>query len=313
MSTALVRYLTFPVGRLIGGSVSTAREKDRKGKPLTTKDGRPRKEWSFGVAYEKAGTTHWSQTPWGADAWAVGTGAFPNLFQADGSLLPGRKFSWKITDGDSQEYNEEGNRPCDTPEWRGCWIVWYKSAFPPTTWNADGSREVPADSIKPGMFVQVAGSIDSNGDTGKPGVYMNHNMVALAGFHPDGLIVGGAADPKAAGFGQGPTPSNMQSAPSGALPPGGNPPAHTPPPQPPAGNPPPPPPPPPPANPTAVRPHPGVLQPGSGTPPPPPPPPPPPAPPTITVTAKAGPGQTWAALQAAGWTEEVARAHGMIV
>ncbi|MGH8236173.1 MAG: hypothetical protein ACREXP_04020 [Steroidobacteraceae bacterium] len=316
MSTPLRQNLTFNVGRLIGGSVETAREKDRKGKQLTTKDGRPRKEWSFGVAYEKNGTTHWSQLEWGAVAWAVGTGAFPQLFQADGSLLPGRTFSWKITDGDSQEYNTEGNRPCDTPEWKGCWIVWYKSAFPPTTWNENGTKEIPASQIKPGMYVQVAGSIDSNGDAGKPGIYMNHAMVALAGHHPDGLIVGGP-DPSSAGFGQGAKPSNLRTAPAGGLPPGGAPagaPVNTPPPAantPPAGTP------PPPAQ--GVRPHTGIMTPGSGTPPPPPPPPPaaappppPPPPPSIQTTDKAG-GSTWEQLKAAGWTEAVARQHGMIV
>lgn len=325
MSTPLRQNLTWEVGRLIGGSVAEARTKDRAGKPLTTKAGEAREEYSFGVAYEKKGTTHWAQTAWGAIAWQIGTTAFPQLFNPDGSLLPGRTFSWKITDGDSQEYNTEGNRPCDTPEWRGCWVVWFKSQYAPSTWNADGTQAIPAASIKPGNFVQVAGSIDSNGDAGKPGIYMNHSMVALAGYHPDGEIKGGA-DPKAAGFGQGPKPANLQAVPAGAFAPNtpspGTPPVpgagvpagngaangHTPPPSgvpAPGGAP---------AAPVGVKPHPGIMVPPGGTPTPPAAnvPAPPPPPPAIQTTPAAG-GATWAQLQAAGWTEAVARAHGMIV
>jgi hypothetical protein len=316
MSTPLRQNLTFPVGRLIAGSVSDVRTKDKSGKQLTTKDGQAREEFSFGVAYEKNGTVHFSQTEWGAIAWNIGTTAFPHLFNPDGSLLPGRTFSWKITDGDSQEYNTEGNRPCDTPEWAGCWIVWFKSQFAPSTWNADGTQAIPATSIKPGNFVQVAGSIDANGDAGKPGIYMNHNMVALSGYHPDGEIKGGA-DPKAAGFGKGAKPANLQAVPASAftpnVPAAGTPPvpaaaiARTPPPAsvaPPA---------------VGVRPHAGILQPGAGVVAPPgakvptPPPANVPAPPPAIQTTQAAGGATWAQLQAAGWTEDVARAHGMII
>lgn len=333
MSTPLRQNLTWPVGRLISGSVSKFRDKDRAGKALTTKDGKPRQEFSFGVAFEKMGTLAFWETAWGAIAYTIGRTAFPQLFQQDGNLLPGRTFSWKVTDGDSQVYNTEGKRPCDTPEWKGCYIVWFKSQYPPSTWNHDGSAPIAADSIKCGNFVQVCGSIDSNGDAGKPGVYMNHAMVALSGYHPDGEITSGP-DVGSAGFGAGPAPANMQRVPAGALPqppqaspPGGYaapaaPPQYAPPPAAMA--------------PTPVRPHPGIMTPPgalptqyappaaappgagytpqypSGAPaaiPPPPPPPPPPAGPQ--TTAKAG-GATWDQLAAAGWTIDVARAHGMI-
>lgn len=324
MSTPLRQNLTWPVGRLIGGSVSKFRDKDRAGKALTTKDGRPRQEWTFGVAYEKNGTQAFYQTEWGAIAYGIGRASFPQLFQQDGSLLPGRTFSWKVTDGDSTVHNTEGNRPCDTPEWKGCWVVWFKSQFPPSTWNHDGSAPIAAEAIKPGNFVQVCGSIDSNGDAGKPGVYMNHAMVALSGYHPDGEITSGP-DVASAGFGAGPAPANMQRVPAGALPqPPQTPPpgAYAPPAAPPQYAPPPaaaaPPPQP-------VRPHPGIMTPpgGAGYAPPPaaayappgaiPPPPPPPPPPAGPVTTAKAAGATWAMLEAAGWTIDVARAHGMIV
>jgi len=317
MSTPLRQNVTFPVGRLISGSVYELRAKDAKGKPLTTKDGQPRSEVSFGVAYEKKGTQAFFQTDWGGVIYAVARGGFPSAFEADGRVKPGYKLSFKVTDGDSTEYNTAvpPSRPCDTPEWRGCWIVWFKSQFAPPTydtrqWNPKmGGNPPPLDpkEIQCGDYVQVAGSVDSNGDAQKPGVYVNHGMVALAGYHPEGRIVRGP-DVGSAGFGQGPLPTGLSTTPvGGGLPAAPLPPVGVIPPNPTL-----------PALPTAVvlpqtavQPHAAILQPPVNLPVPMPPVPvAPPAGPQ--VTAKAG-GATWAQLTAAGWTEVLARQHGLIV
>lgn len=308
MSSQFVQYLTFPVGRLVWGSVSKGRDKDRAGKPLTTREGKPRTDYTFGVAIEKAGTTHWNQTPWGKTIWDVANAGMPQL--------TGRpQFAWKIVDGDSTTPNENGTVPATQEGFPGCWVLRFKSSFPPSTYNADGSAPVPADAIKCGHYVQVAGSVDINGDTSKPGVYLNPSMVAHSGYGPE---IKAGPDPSAAGFGQGPRPAGMQTAPVGGLP---------------ASAPPPLPGPnfhgstgnvlaggaamaaagtalPPPAAPTAVAPAPSFIQPPPAAAAPPPPPPAVPAGPTVTAKAN---GATWAQLQAAGWTEAVARQHGMIV
>lgn len=286
MSSQFVQYLTFPVGRLVWGSVSKGRDKDRAGKPLTTKDGKPRTDYTFGVAIEKAGSTHWNQTEWGRKIWDVANAGMPQL--------TGRpQFAWKIVDGDSTVPNENGTIPVTQEGFPGHWVLRFKSSFPPSTYNADGSAPVPADAIKCGHYVQVAGSVDVNGDTSKPGVYLNPTMVAHSGYGPE---IKAGPDPSSAGFGQGPRPAGMQTAPVGGLPASA-------PPLPAAA------PLPPPAAPTAVAPAPSFIQ-------PPPaaaaPPPPPAVPAGITTTPKAN-GATWAQLQAAGWTEAVARQHGMIL
>ncbi len=323
MSTPQRQNLTFPVGRLVTGSVYEPRDKDQKGNPLTTKDGKPRVEFSFGVAIEKKpGELAFYQTDWGLLLYNVARTSFPNMFDpTTGQLRPGYKFSYKVTDGDSTEYNTAvpPKRPCDTPEWKNCWIVWFKSAFAPKTydirqWNpkmGGNPPELPAAEIQCGDYIQVAGSIDSNGDTQKAGVYVNHNMVALAGYHPAGRISRGP-DVASANFGASPLPAGMVSAPVGGLPPvAGQPAAQVPPP---AAAPLPPlvggapiaPPQ------TAVTPHAAILAPPAAAVAPPPPAAAPALPVGPQVTAKAN-GATWAQLQAAGWTEAVARANGVIV
>src|SRR6188768_2411209 len=108
-----MREIMFPVGRLVGGSVY-------RPQPKTNNDGTPRIDtatgkqmigFSFGVAYAKNGTTHFGQTPWGAEIWQEGHAAWPNG-QANAP-----SFAWKVTDGDSQIPNKKGRKPCDNEGW----------------------------------------------------------------------------------------------------------------------------------------------------------------------------------------------------
>ncbi len=299
MSSPNVKYITWPVGRLLWGAPSKGRNTDRGGKPLTTKDGQPRTEFAFGVGIEKRGEVHWNQTPWGADMWNTARACFPNMFDASGQLAAGRKFSFKTVDGDSNQPNENGTVPSASKENRGHWIITFKSSFAPTTYNADGSQAIPAESIKTGNFVQVAGSVDGNGDVGKPGIYVNHGMVALAGYHPDGEITSGP-DASSVGFGAGPAPSAMQRAPAGALP-GSAPTPAAPPPAAPAPAPMAPPPP------VAVAPAPSFIAPPAA-----PVAPTPPPPPVAGPVWKGPAGTSQAQYAAAGWSDEQMRAQGLL-
>lgn len=289
MATSFRQNLTFPTGRLVWGSISKGRDKDRSGKPLTTKDGKPRTEFTFGVAYEKKGEAAWYQTAWGAIAYTIARQCFPGRFDPQGQ--PIGKFSFKVVDGDSAVPNENGNKPCDQEGHKNHWVVTFKSSFAPSTWNSNGSLPVDAASIKCGDYVQVAGSIDGNMDAQKPGIYVNHNMVALSGT---GVAIVSGPDPQSAGFGQGPTPAAMNQTPVGGLPAVGSAPAPLPQVSAPL--------------PTPIQPHPAILQ---------PPQPPIPivgfgqGPGAYCLTAKAG-GATWEQLKAVGWTEELARQQGII-
>lgn len=313
MTTPFFKQVNFPKGRVVWGAPSKTKDKDKAGKPLTTKSGAPRIKCDFGVAIPKNGTVSFWQTPWGAEIYGVGLASFPHLFNpTTKALLEGRKISWKITDGDSTIPNENGRKPCEQEGYPGCWVVAFGSSFVPRCVRFENGAwvDISPDQIKTGHEIEVAGSIDSNGDTQKPGVYVNHGLVAHAGILPE--IVSQAVDPSAAGFTPGfsgsfPTPATGLPAPGGAPAPVSLPapasaaalPAAAAP-LPSAAAP----------APTGVAPQPGFLAPGAPAPGVPAAPVPVPSGPTMT--AKAG-GVPWASFAAQGWKEADARTQGYIV
>lgn len=317
--------VTFDEGRLVWGGPGKTTDKDSKGKALTTKDGKPRIKCDFGVAMPKNGTTNFWQTKWGAEIYTVALAAFPGLFDpVTRALLPGRKFSFKVTDGDSDIPNENGNKPRDQEGYAGCWVVAFGSSFVPrcVRFESGAWKEIPAESIKTGDYVQVAGSIDSNGDAQKSGVYVNHGLVAHTGIGVE-IVSRGSIDPVAAGLttafrGQLPTSAAGPGAPAGpglgSLPTGGPAPGLPSvglPGVPAAG---------PPAGPTAVASNPSILGagtasilPGPGAPAPGPGGPPGPVapPPGPVMTAKAT--YSYESYKASGWSDDQLRAGGLMV
>lgn len=319
MSTPFRKEVTFDPGRLVWGAPSKTKDKDKKGKPLTTKDGKPRIKCDFGVAIPKNGTVNFWQTAWGAVIYQVALAANPNLFDPQTRvLLPGRKFSFKVTDGDSTTPNENGRKPCEQEGYPGCWVIAFGSSFQPRCVRWDNGAWVDIDPalIKTGHEVQVAGSVDSNADTEKPGVYVNHGLVSHTNASlPEILSTG--IDPTAAGLKQqhvggtataGALPGSQQPAPAaGLLPAAGPLPSAGPSAALPgvAG-------PLPGAAPTAVVPNTSILS-ASAPPAPSAPVPDAPAPPAGPVmTAKAG-GVTYEAYRAKSWTDEQLRQHGLMV
>lgn len=324
MSTPFRKEVTFDKGRLVWGAPGKTKDKDKAGKPLTTKDGSPRIKCDFGVAIPKAGTAAWWQTKWGAELYQVALASFPNLFDpTTKALLPGRKFSFKVTDGDSQIPNENGRIPAQQEGYAGCWVVAFGSSFVPRCVRFENGAFVdinPAE-IKTGHEVQVAGSVDSNGDAQKSGVYVNHGLVAHAGILPE--IISTGIDPIAAGLGtsfNGTLPMPAGGLPAGGLPNPGTPAVGLPAPGLPMAGP---------APvllsqtqalpsaalpaPTGVAPQPGFLAPGAPVPGA--PAAPVPVPPVVVgpvMTTKAG-GVPWASFAAQGWKEADARAQGYIV
>lgn len=301
-----------PVGRIVQGSLYKGNDKDAEGKPLVTKSGpnagQARLDYYFAIAIPKIpGHTHWSQTDWGQLIWAVGHAAFPQAAQSP-------TFAWKVKDGDSTTPNRKGKRPCDQEGFPGHWILSFSSGFPPKIYNANGTQQIlEPDAVKPGYYVQVYGTLDGNGSTTQPGVYLNHSMVAFVA-HGQEIYFG--PDASAVGFGQNvqlppgasatPLPGAFNPAPPVPNGPPGYvaPPAYVPPavPQPaaPVYAAPPAAPvytPPQPAAPVYVAPNPAVL-----APPVPMAPVAPPAAPVRRMTAKAG-GHSYETLIAGGWTD----------
>jgi hypothetical protein len=227
-------------------------------------------------------------------------------------------FAFKITDGDSTIPNKKGRKPVDQEGYKGCWVLWFSSEYAPRTFNANGTAPVDPNSIKPGHFVQVAGTVDTNGSDNQPGVYLNHSLVAHAGFGPE---ISWGPSPTEVGFGRGGVAPGMSATPVGALPaavagalpaPGAPAAASSPLPAPAAALPTAAAPLPSAATPapTGVAPAPGFLAPGAPAPGAPAAPAPVPSGPTMT--AKAG-GVPWSSFAAQGWKEADARTQGYIV
>jgi hypothetical protein len=293
--------ILFPIGRLVRGSLYKGQDKDAEGKPLIVKNGpnagQARLDFYFAVAYPKTPGQHWAQSDWGSQIWAVGHAAFPQAAQSPA-------FAWKVIDGDSTVPNKKGRKPCDNEGYAGHWVVQFSSGYAPKIFTADGTQQITeADAVKLGYYVQVYGSCDGNGSQSQPGVFVNHNMVAMAGYGPE-ISVG--MDASAVGFGKGPAPAGMMQAPAAG---GFNP-------APPAVAAPPTAPVPPVAvaappimaapPPVAVAPNQQILM-------PPPPAAVPAAPPAGPVmTAKAA-GVTYEQMVAGGWTRETLIQHGYML
>jgi hypothetical protein len=285
------------------GSLYKASDKDADGKPRIVKTGantgQPTQQYFFAVGFPKT-QAHWAHEPWGREIWAVGNGAFPGIAQNPA-------FAWKIVDGDSAVPNKKGVKPCDREGYPGNWVVSFASTFAPKVVNSDGSQYLlEPDYVNPGDYVEVHATVDGNGSTQNPGVYINHNIVSFQGYGQ--RIVTSGIDPTTLGFGKGPKPAGMSavplsSGPAPAVPAAPVAPAAAIPPPPalpgaaPAV----------PVAPLALTPAPSILSPSS-----PPPLPPPAVPAARALTAKAQ-GHSYESLIAQGWTDATLVANGLMV
>lgn len=194
-------------GRFVGGSVTQGQAVTSNGQPVKNADGSPVLDYSFGMAIKKTPGVDWRNEPWGAQMVAVAVRDFPQ----GQSLAP--TFSWKVTDGDSQVPNKKGKKPADNANYNGSWVLWFSSRFPVKTVNADGSAPIPSETIKPGHFIQVLGSVKGNtGDS--PGIYLNHDFVAHAGWGPEITF---QQDASQVGFGGAALPPEGSVTPQGGL------------------------------------------------------------------------------------------------
>lgn len=296
--------LLTPVGRLVGGSLYTGSDKDADGKPRVIKSGpnqgQPTTQFYFKIAIPKGPEQHWASTDWGAKIWAAGHAAFPVQAQTP-------HFSWKVVDGDSTVPNRNNNKPCDNEGFPGNWVLTFSSGFPPKVFNADGTQQITeVDAVKPGYFIQVFGSVDGNGSTQQPGVFLNHSMVAFAAYGPEinfgvpasavgfgtgtALPAGASAVPLSTGFN--PAPPAPAAAPAPTAPPPAPPARAASTPVPPAPAP------------TTVAPNPGFLA------PPPPPAAAAPRPPARVMTAAAT--APYEVYIKGGWTDAQLIQHGLM-
>lgn len=323
-----VQLLT-PVGRFVMGNLYEPKTTDGDGAPLLSADKQtPRVEYVCGIAIAKGAEQHWGHTEWGQKVWAAGAAGWGNIINPE--TKSGRDFSWKIYNGDSDEVNTKGKRPCDRDGYKGHWVLVFTSGFAPKIVTADGSQPlIDKDVVKPGHYIQIYGTVKDNSPAKSPGVYLNLLAVAHSGFGPE--ITQSAVDTRSVGFGKGPVPAGASALPVGGMVPPAMPVAAAPAlPQPPAG-------------PIAVQPNhaalgmpapapaiqvpvamPAVPLPGApvgipqvpvaAAPLAPPPPPPAPAAPVVPVrqmTALAK-GVTYESYRGAGWSDEQLIANGLM-
>lgn len=201
--------ILFPPGRLVQGDLYEAQDKDLQGNPLTIKTGanagKPRVNYYFAVAIPKTQAQWWLE-PWGATILGIANAAWPQ------GQTQNPKFAWKIEDGDSQMPNENGRKNIDREGHPGNWILKFGSSFPTKVFDAQGNPMIQPGLVKRGFWVEVLGSIESNSNVQKPGIYLNHNLVSYRA--PDKEIMSGP-DPRAVGFGRAALPAHVTAAPVG--------------------------------------------------------------------------------------------------
>lgn len=204
--------------RFVQGSVDEPQTKDAQGNPRLVKTGpnigQPNPQFFVAGAVRK------DDPEWPAFWNTLVTQAaadFPNLFpQGPGGACVHPQFSFKVIDGDGLDQNGKSNS--DKEGFAGHWVVRFASSYPPRCFHV--GRYHPHEqiqekgAIKRGYFIRINGTVEGNGNAQRPGLYVNLDMVELAGYGPE--IVSGP-DASAA-FGAGPTalPAGASAAPVGA-------------------------------------------------------------------------------------------------
>ena len=201
-----------PVARLVSGHpmvLHPVTDKANVQKKMAT--GEPMNSLSIGLAIAKGNETHWNQTAWGAHIHNAAAAAWPN------GEYNAPTFAWKITDGDSQVPNKNGNKPCDQDGWAGHWILFMSTMFSIPCYHVGRyqAHEViqNKDELKTGDYVRASFNAVGNnvkGPVESPGVYINPVMIELsrAGIQ---IVSKNAPDATAAFGGSAPEiPANAQ-------------------------------------------------------------------------------------------------------
>jgi hypothetical protein len=211
-----------PIGRLVQGDAFEGQTHDRDNQPYVWKSGRnqgqPYTKYFVAIAIEKT-NPDWDQF-W-AKMYQVARDGFSEKFGADGNLLDPNNFSWKYVDGDDTRLDQEGRRPCDKPGFTGCHVIRCSSNDRPPAVVADQGMTILTDParVKRGHYIQLVIDVRANGDTRKPGLYVQHRVVEWKGYGPE-ISVG--LDPRKvlAGADSAYVPQGMSAAPlGGATPP----------------------------------------------------------------------------------------------
>lgn len=176
---------TTPVGRLVQGSAHEATTTDQQGRPLLVKSGpnvgKPMQKWFFALAIPKSDASFQALHQMMQASARTG---FPTLFNPQGQCIR-PDFAWKLVDGDSQTPNQNNKRPCDQEGFAGCWVLKFSTSLKAPRCYDSSNNPIEGNTIKPGYWIRVSGSVEANGDMGKPGLYLNPNLIQLCGYGPE--------------------------------------------------------------------------------------------------------------------------------
>lgn len=212
MNAAVDNTILFPPGRIVQGDLYEPQDTDMQGNPLTIKNGQnagqKRVNFFFALAIPKAGERAWWETSWGQKVLALANGYWPQ------GQTQNPRFAWKISDGDDTTPNPEANmrRNCDREGFPGNWVVRFGSGFATKVYDAAGNPLLTPGLVKRGFWAEVLGSVNSNEQATKPGIYVNHQMVFYRA--PDKEIVSGP-DPRSVGAGRAALPQGITPQPLG--------------------------------------------------------------------------------------------------
>ena len=156
-----------PIGRIVQGSVWTPQTTDMENRPLTYKDGSPRVQYYIGLAIEK------TNPEWPA-LWQQIQGAAQG-FWPQGQIQQAT-FAWKVMDGDAQNY-------ADKEGFQGHYVLKFTSGFPFKIYNKELNGVLTEETqCKRGDYVRIAGTIATNGNANKPGIFLNIKAVQWWGY-----------------------------------------------------------------------------------------------------------------------------------
>ena len=189
---------TTPKGRLIFGDPWKMERLDYEGNVKTVKSGpnagQERPEYVLGLAILKSDP---DVEVFRTAIHTVGQRDYPDVFDGALGIKPGLAFALKYVDGDSQIPNQEGNKPCEKPNFPGCYVFTFKTARPLKKVTTGGLAEIlDPEQLRTGDWVRIAGKMVGNGQTGRTaGIYLNPETVE---FQHRGDSITGATDPKKA-------------------------------------------------------------------------------------------------------------------
>ena len=175
-----------PVGRMVQGNPLEIITKNMKGAPLVDKQGNPKVEYFFAIAIAKTDPGLSAITQ---QAQAVALQSFP------GGQSQQPNFSWKMVDGDAPENIAKTGFP-------GHIVFRCTSGFPITCFTKGGKSVITEkEYIKRGYYIRAIISFAGNGDTQRPGIYINCRAVEMYAYGEE-IAIGPNGEQL---FGQGPT------------------------------------------------------------------------------------------------------------